>query len=143
VLLISRNPGAPAGGTGVQYLIGKFDGTKFTSDGADAPVLWADGGKDFYAANTWNDMPRSDGRRVWVGWFSNWQYANGEPTPLWRGAQSIPRSLMLRRYADGLRLVQSPIRELQSLRHQRLRLVNLGVAEVNQEIRKIGLKGEV
>jgi fructan beta-fructosidase len=143
VLLISRNPGAPAGGTGVRYLIGKFDGTKFTSDGSDGPVLWADGGKDFYAANTWNDMPRSDGRRVWVGWFSNWQYANAEPTPLWRGAQSIPRSLMLRRYADGLRLVQSPIQELQSLRHQRLRLVNLGVAEANQEIRKIGLKGEV
>ena len=65
------------------------------------------------------------------------------PTVLWRGAQSIPRSLTLRRYADGLRLVQSPIRELQSLRHQGLRLVNLGVADVNQEIRKTGLKVEV
>jgi len=143
VLLINRNPGAPAGGTGVRYLIGKFDGSRFTTAGPDAPPLWADWGKDFYATNTWNDMPQSDGRRVWIGWFSNWQYANSEPTVLWRGAQSIPRSLTLRRYADGLRLVQSPIRELQSLRHQRLNLGNLSVAEANREIRKGGLKGEV
>ncbi len=52
---------------------------------------------------------RADGH-VWIGWFSNWQYANTEPTVLWRGAQSIPRTLMLRRYADGLRLVQRPVR---------------------------------
>jgi fructan beta-fructosidase len=143
VLLINRNPGAPAGGTGVRYLIGKFDGTKFTTDGSDAPALWADWGKDFYATNTWNDMPRNDGRRVWIGWFSNWQYANTEPTVHWRGAQSIPRSLALRRYADGLRLVQRPIRELRGLRHERLMLANLGVAEANEEIRKTGLRGEV
>jgi fructan beta-fructosidase len=143
VLLINRNPGAPAGGTGVRYVIGKFDGTKFTSDASDSTILWADWGKDFYATNTWNDMPKSDGRRVWIGWFSNWQYANTEPTMLWRGAQSIPRSLTLRRYADGLRLVQSPIRELQSLRRQRRRLVNLRVPDINQAIRKGGLKGEV
>ena len=29
VLIINRNPGAPAGGTGVRYLIGQFDGTQF------------------------------------------------------------------------------------------------------------------
>ena len=52
VLIINRNPGAPAGGTGVRYVIGKFDGTTFTSEVPDAPVLWADWGKDFYATNT-------------------------------------------------------------------------------------------
>jgi fructan beta-fructosidase len=136
VLIINRNPGAPAGGTGVRYLIGKFDGAKFTSEAPDAPVLWADFGKDFYATNTWNDMPSADERRVWIGWFSNWQYANAEPTVLWRGAQSIPRVLSLRRYADGLRLVQRPIRELQSLRRERLHVVNVSVAEVNRKIRE-------
>ena len=100
VLIINRNPGAPAGGTGVRYIIGKFDGITFTSEIPDAPALWADWGKDFYATNTWKDMPSSDGRNVWIGWFSNWQYANAEPTVLWRGAQSIPRTLMLHRY-DG------------------------------------------
>ena len=143
MLIINRNPGAPAGGTGVRYLIGKFDGAKFTSEVPDAPALWADWGKDFYATNTWNDMPPSDGRRVWIGWFSNWQYANVEPTAPWRGAQSIPRTLMLRRYADGLRLVQKPTRELDSLRHEKLRISNAGLTEVNRKIRDTGAKGEV
>ena len=143
VLIVNRNPGAPAGGTGVRYLIGKFDGANFTSEVPDAPALWADWGKDFYATNTWNDMPPSDGRRVWIGWFSNWQYANTEPTVLWRGAQSIPRTLMLRRYADGLRLVQRPVRELESLRREKFRIVNASVEEVNQKIRDAGIKGEV
>jgi fructan beta-fructosidase len=143
VLIVNRNPGAPAGGTGVRYLIGSFDGTKFVADGLAASPLWADWGKDFYATNIWNDMPQNEGRRVWIGWFSNWQYANSEPTVQWRGAQSIPRQLALRHYTDGLRLVQRPIRELQRLRRQTLRIANLGVAEANREIRKDGWKGEV
>jgi fructan beta-fructosidase len=134
VLIINRNPGAPAGGTGVRYLIGKFDGTNFTSEIPDTPALWADWGKDFYATNTWKDMPASDGRHLWIGWFSNWQYANAEPTVLWRGAQSIPRTLMLHRYTDGLRLVQRPVRELESLRRERVRMVNVSVAEANQKL---------
>jgi fructan beta-fructosidase len=142
VLIINRNPGAPAGGTGVRYVIGKFDGATFTSEVPDAPVLWADWGKDFYATNAWNDAP-STGARVWIGWFSNWQYANVEPTVLWRGAQSIPRTLMLRRYTDGLRLVQRPIRELESLRREKLHIVNASVNDVNQKIRETRTNGEV
>ena len=143
VLIINRNPGAPAGGTGVRYLIGNFDGEKFAPEIPDAPVLWADWGKDFYATNTWNDMPTSDGRRVWIGWFSNWQYANVEPTVLWRGGLSIPRTLSLRRYADGLRMVQTPVRELEGLRHEKLKLKNMDVAKANERIRKSGFKGDV
>ncbi len=143
VLIINRNPGASAGGTGVRYLVGKFDGATFTSEVPDVPALWADWGKDFYATNTWNDLPASDGRRVWIGWFSNWQYANIEPTELWRGAQSIPRVLTLRRYPDGLRLVQRPIRELERLRRERLHIENANVAKANQTIREVGAKNEV
>jgi fructan beta-fructosidase len=109
----------------------------------DSPALWADWGKDFYATNTWNDMPAADGRRVWIGWFSNWQYANAEPTVLWRGAQSIPRTLTLRRYSDGLRLVQWPVREVEDLRREKLHIANASVAEANQAIREKGAKGEV
>ena len=28
-----------------------------------------------------------------MGWISNWLYANDEPTAIWRGAQSVPRTL--------------------------------------------------
>jgi fructan beta-fructosidase len=143
VLIINRNPGAPAGGTGVRYLVGKFDGEKFTSEIHDAPALWADWGKDFYATNTWNNMPASDSRRIWIGWFSNWQYANVEPTVLWRGGMSVPRTLTLRRYADGLRLVQTPVRELEGLRHEKFRASSSSVADVNAKLSGSGIRGEV
>ena len=51
-----------------------------------------------------------------MAWISNWQYANDEPTVIWRGAQSVPRELALRRLPDGIRLVQRPVAELLSLR---------------------------
>jgi sucrose-6-phosphate hydrolase SacC (GH32 family) len=51
-----------------------------------------------------------------MAWISNWLYANVEPTEIWRGAQSVPRELALRRLPDGIRLVQAPIAELQTLR---------------------------
>ena len=47
---------------------------------------------------------------------SNWLYANDEPTSPWRGVQSIPGALALRRLPEGLRLVQSPVDELRTLR---------------------------
>ena len=47
---------------------------------------------------------------------SNWLYANEEPTSPWRGALSLPRELSLRRTPAGLRLVQRPVRELDTLR---------------------------
>ena len=143
VLIVNRNPGAPAGGTGVRYLIGNFDGNTFTPDDPKASPSWADWGKDFYGTNAWNDMPDSDGRRIWIGWFSNWQYANKEPTELWRGAQSIPRVLTLRRYSDGLRLVQRPVEELQRLRNKPFNFENANVEKANKNLAARNANGDV
>lgn len=116
VLDVDINPGAPNGGSGGQYFIGRFDGASFTNENPPETTLWADGGKDFYATISFSDIPASDGRRIWMGWISNWLYANEEPTKIWRGAQSIPRELGLRRLPEGIRLVQRPIKELNALR---------------------------
>jgi fructan beta-fructosidase len=101
---------------------------------ADEPALsvlqrssWMDYGKDFYAAVTWNDVP--DGRRIAIGWMSNWNYAGAIPTAPWRSAMSVPRELALRTIDGRPQLVQRPVRELRSLRgrwsyrrqHRRLR----------------------
>ena len=75
-----------------------------------------DYGKDFYATISFSDVPKSDGRRIWMGWISNWLYANEEPTETWRGAQSVPRVLQLRRLPEGIRLVQAPVAEIDGLR---------------------------
>lgn len=139
-LIVNVGSGAPAGGSGCQYFVGDFDGRRFTPDpapGGRPPPLWADWGRDFYAAVSWSDLPPRDGRRLWIGWMSNWQYANDVPTAPWRSAMSLPRELSLRRTPDGLRLVQQPVRELSALRrrHQRLRQATL--AQANAWLRRL------
>ena len=144
VLIVNRNPGAPAGGTGTQYFVGSFDGAKFVNETPPDTELWADYGKDFYATNSFSDIPASDGRRIWLGWISNWQYANAEPTRLWRGAQSLPRTLRLKTYPDGIRLVQTPVREAEHLRaRQLLRATGLSVRQVNDRLKAANISGEL
>ena len=116
LLDVDLNPGGAAGGSGGQYFVGRFDGRTFVNDAPASETLWSDYGKDFYATISFSDIPPSDGRRIWMAWMSNWLYANEEPTSPWRGAMSLPRELSLRRTPAGLRLVQRPVRELESLR---------------------------
>lgn len=89
---------------------------------ATEAALWADFGRDFYAAVTWSDVPPRDGRRLWLGWMSNWNYANDVPTFPWRSAMTVPRVLTLRSTPAGLRLAQSPVEELEELRETRHQL---------------------
>jgi fructan beta-fructosidase len=118
VLDVDVNPGAPLGGSADQYFVGSFDGTTFRNDNPPEQVLWADHGKDFYASLSWSDLPASDGRRVWIGWLGNWQYANQVPTSPWRGMFTVPRALTLAARPEGLRLAQTPVAELDTLRRE-------------------------
>jgi len=143
VMIVNRNPGAPAGGTGTEYFVGSFDGAKFINETPGEKELWADYGKDFYATNSLSDIPASDGRRIWIGWISNWQYANTEPTKLWRGAQSLPRTLRLKTYPDGIRLVQTPIKEVEQLRTTQLLSSNgFSIQQASAKSRAANIKGD-
>ncbi len=127
VLEVDINPGAVAGGSGGQYFVGNFDGQRFIPDDpADSP-LWLDYGKDHYAGVSWSDVPAADGRRLWLGWMSNWQYANHTPTSGWRNAMTVPRQLQLRSVGGRLRLVQTPVHEIQSLRTDETRLKSVSI----------------
>ncbi len=86
-------------------------------------------------------MPASDGRRIVIGWISNWMYARQKPTSPWRGAQSVPRELRLKRFRDGLRLVQQPAREIESLRDTELHLGQMNFEEANKRIAEAGFGG--
>lgn len=81
-----------------------------------ARARWVDYGKDFYAAVSWANLERPDGKGVWLGWLSNWQYASSVPTYPWRSAQSVPRTLHLEPRGGELRLVQQPVGALRALR---------------------------
>jgi fructan beta-fructosidase len=141
VLIVNLNPGSIAGGSGTQYFVGQFDGTRFTAESpADTP-LWADYGKDFYAAVSWSDAPQKDGGRTWLGWMNNWQYAQDIPTSPWRSAQSLPRTLALRTTSRGIQMVQQPVRELQQLRGARQTIAAQAIAEGSTSLARQGIKG--
>ena len=126
-----------------QYFIGHFDGARFVSDAFSDRGFRLDYGKDFYAAQSWSDNPT--GRRIWVGWMNNWDYANAIPTSPWRGMFSIPRELRLRQYPEGLRLVQQPIPELRSLRRALYHAAEGDLATVNAQLAasKMGIAQEI
>ncbi|MCA9200707.1 MAG: glycoside hydrolase family 32 protein, partial [Planctomycetales bacterium] len=119
VLEVDMGNQAIAGGSGGEYFVGTFDGVRFTPDQDNRPVRWVDYGRDFYAPVSWSDIPATDGRRIWLGWMNNWETCL-VPTSPWRSAMSVPRSLALRPSESGLRLVQTPVAELQNLRHKTL-----------------------
>lgn len=117
VLLVNINGGAPNSGSGTQYFVGDFDGHRFSPDTAQtADASWIDYGTDNFAGGTWSGLPQEDGRRVFLGWMSNWLYANVVPTRRWRGAMTLPRQLTLVRDAQRFELRSSPVAELARLR---------------------------
>jgi fructan beta-fructosidase len=103
-------------GSRTQYYIGEFDGTTFVNENTDETILWMDHGRDNYAGVSWSDIPAEDGRRIYIGWMSNWRYANQVPTEDWRSAMTLPRELSLTSSEDGVRLVQKVVPEINSIR---------------------------
>ncbi|RAV29613.1 glycoside hydrolase family 32 protein [Sinomicrobium soli] len=124
VLIQSLNPGGPNGGSATQYFVGDFNGTSFTLDPGFKTALdkrkafWIDYGKDNYAGVTWSGIPDSDGRKLFIGWMSNWEYAQQVPTTTWRSAMTVPRELRLIRDGGLFLLASSPVRELESFRNK-------------------------
>ena len=113
VLFVSINPGGPNGGSATQYFIGDFDGKDFKADALDYP-LWVDAGRDNYAGVTWSNAP--DDKKIFVGWSSNWDYANDTPTINFRGGLTTPRELQLVSNGKHLVLASTPINEMKDLR---------------------------
>ncbi|MCW5555660.1 MAG: GH32 C-terminal domain-containing protein [Verrucomicrobiae bacterium] len=152
VLVVNHNPGSVASGSSGQYFIGQFDGTRFTAD-ADSPfktapnrasesALWFDYGPEYHAADSWSDIPKSAGGRLWLGWMSNWDYAQDVPTSPWRSAMSIPREMGLRKTAEGIRLVQKPGREMERLRGEHRTFSAGDIAGANGWLAKEQIKGD-
>lgn len=126
VLLVSINPGGPNGGSATQYFIGNFDGKNFTADPLPYP-LWLDYGRDNYAGVTWSNVPQTDGRRIFIGWMSNWDYANNVPSVNFKSAMTIPRELKIQQNGAHLILTNYPTRESVDLRDNATDLSSISV----------------
>jgi fructan beta-fructosidase len=106
-LLVNLNPGGPNKGSATQYFLGSFDGHRFSP--LSTKTQWLDYGPDEYAGVTWSN---TGSRRLFIGWMSNWMYANQVPTETWRSACTIPRELRLVKLGAGYRLTSMPVNEL-------------------------------
>lgn len=115
VLIVSINPGGPNGGSATQYFIGDFDGKTFRADALPYP-LWMDYGRDNYAGVTWSNIPENDGRKIFMGWMSNWDYANNVPTKNFRSAMTVARELKIANNGKHLVVSNYPVSETKTLR---------------------------
>ncbi|MBV9962530.1 MAG: glycoside hydrolase family 32 protein [Parafilimonas sp.] len=109
-LIVNINPGGPNGGSATQYFLGDFDGKIFKPFTTDKK--WIDYGPDEYAGVTYSN---TDNRKIFLGWMSNWSYAQLVPTEVWRSAMTLPRNLNLMHVGDDMFIASKPVVELNSV----------------------------
>jgi sucrose-6-phosphate hydrolase SacC (GH32 family) len=90
------------------YMVGAFDGTNFFPE---TVKLKGHRGRGFYAAQTFSDIPASDGRRIQIGWFQT--PTVGMP---FNQSMTVPLNLRLTGTSEGPRLTWTPVKELSTLR---------------------------
>lgn len=95
-------------GAAGKYYVGSFDGTTFTPEG-DAHR--ADYGANFYAAQTWSDVPESDGRRIQIAWMNG----SKPPDMPFNQQMSFPCQLTLRTTSEDIRLHREPVAEIENI----------------------------
>lgn len=118
-------------GANYRYVVGGFDGVKFTPD--QVPIT-GDYGDSFYAAQTYNDEP--NGRRVLVGWMA--RFAGPMLGMPFNQQMSFPRDLKLRKTSDGWRVTQSPVAEIRSLYRK---TEQVSAMELVQKPLNLGVRG--
>ncbi|HKZ67209.1 MAG TPA: glycoside hydrolase family 32 protein [Chitinophagaceae bacterium] len=133
VLIVNLNPGGPNGGSATQYFLGDFDGKTFTVSHTD--TRWLDYGPDEYAGITWSNMGN---RKVFLGWMSNWLYANVVPTQNWRSAMTIPRDLKLKRIGNDIFIASQPVPELSKIQSKPIIAQNIQVTKSMDMAKKTG-----
>ncbi len=94
-------------GANGDYMIGSFDGVVFTPETSKIRFHY---GNCFYASQTFNNMPESDGRRVQMTW--------GQvemPGMPFNQMILFPVTLTLHSTASGIRMFVNPVDEIESL----------------------------
>ncbi|WP_423129804.1 glycoside hydrolase family 32 protein [Gaoshiqia sp. Z1-71] len=90
------------------YYIGQFDGGAFTPE---TIKLKSDYGANYYATQTWNNIPDEDGRTIQIAWMRGGSY----PDMPFNGQMSFPCELSLKTYLDGMYLLRKPVNEISNL----------------------------
>lgn len=109
------------------YMIGSFDGKRFTPEGGK--YCYTTG--SIYAAQTINNIPASDGRRIQIGWGRI-----SHPDMPFNGMMLLPTELTLQTTKEGIRLVNRPVKEVETLFHPVKAWQNLTSDEANSQLKE-------
>lgn len=107
------------------YMTGTFDGKTFRPEGGK--YYFSAG--SIYAAQTFSNIPESDGRRIQIGWGRIQQ--QGMP---FNNMMLLPTELTLRKTKDGVRLFSEPVKEVASLQTAAGKWSNLSSDEANSKL---------
>ena len=91
------------------YMIGSFDGRKFTPE--HGKYYYTTG--SIYAAQTFTNIPASDGRRIQIGW-GRIQH----PGMPFNSLMLLPTVLTLKTTSEGIRMFSEPAKEVDVLQEQ-------------------------
>ncbi len=117
------------------YVIGNFNGETFTSE---TGKIRSDFGQNYYAAQTWNNIPEQDERTIQIAWMKGGKY----PGMPFTGQMSFPCEISLTKFSFGYKLVRNPVREIEKLhdKHYNWKDKNL-IPGINENIVK-GVKDD-
>lgn len=107
------------------YMLGDFDGKKFTP--RHGKFTYGNG--KVYAAQTFTNIPTSDGRRIQIGW-----QRTENPGMPFKSQMSVPSELTLRSTPNGPRLYSSPVKEVDMLQGA---VERIGTALTSAEANKL------
>jgi len=108
------------------YMLGSFDGKKFTPE--SGKYYYTTG--SLYAAQTFTNIPESDGRRIQIGW-GRITMPQGMP---FNSLMLLPTELTLRTTKEGIRLFNNPIKEVEMLQTPIFQRNNITVKEANESL---------
>ncbi|WP_167615986.1 glycoside hydrolase family 32 protein [Maribellus sediminis] len=95
------------------YLLGDFDGESFKPTSGKIKSDW---GKNYYATQTWSNIPKEDGRIIQIAWMRGGNY----PEMSFNGQMTFPSELTVTKLPSGYKLIRRPISEIELLydKHQ-------------------------
>jgi sucrose-6-phosphate hydrolase SacC (GH32 family) len=71
----------------------------------------SDFGKNYYATQTWSNIPEKDGRTIQIAWMKDGEF----PEMPFNGQMSFPCELSLTKFNFGYKLIRKPVKELENL----------------------------
>jgi fructan beta-fructosidase len=114
------------GASGI-YMIGSFNGKTFTPE--SGKYYYGNGA--LYAAQTFNNIPAADGRRIQIGWGRI-----THPGMPFKSMMLLPTELTLKTTKEGIRMFNVPVNEVNALQEKEFILEGNDAAKASEFLQK-------